>query len=82
MELVPTVEQAGLHPDAKRSLQQEFEESRGVHDDHADSRSARMTTAAGVCNVTRFRLWMASLRTIESPWGCRHPLADRTPGRL
>ena len=58
MELVPISKQAGLDPDAKRSLQQKFEESRGVDDNHADSRSSRMTTAAGVFNVTRFRLWM------------------------
>ena len=29
-----------------------------VDDDHADSRSSRMTNAAGVFNVTRFRLWI------------------------
>src|SRR4051794_7602903 len=57
MELVAIPKQARLDPGAKGSLQQEFEESRGVEDDHADSRSSRMTTAAGVFNVTRFRLW-------------------------
>ena len=58
MELVPISKEAGLDSGAKRSLQQKFEEGRGVDDDHADSRSSRMTTAAGVFNVTRFRLWI------------------------
>jgi hypothetical protein len=57
MELVPTFEKARLYPDAKRCLQQKFEERRGVDDNHAESRSCRMTTAAGVFNVARFRLW-------------------------
>ena len=35
-----------------------------VDDDHADSRSSRITTAAGVFNVTRVRLW--SLASISS----------------
>ena len=56
MELVLVAKKTGLDPGAKRSLQQKFEEGRGVDDDHADSRSSRMTTAAGVFNVTRFRL--------------------------
>ena len=57
MELLPFSKEAGLDSGAKRSLQQKFEESRGVDDDHAESRSSRMTTAAGVVNVTRFRPW-------------------------
>ena len=56
MELVPVSKEAGFDPAAQRRLQQKFKESRGVDDDHADSRSSRMTTAAGVFNVTRFRL--------------------------
>jgi hypothetical protein len=32
-----------------------LEQGGGVDDDHADSRSSRTTTAAGVLNVTRFR---------------------------
>ena len=32
MELVPVSKEAGLDPGAKRSLQQKFEESRGVDD--------------------------------------------------
>ena len=58
MELVAVSKEAGLDPAAKRSLQQKFKESRGVDDDHADSRSCRMTAAAGVFSVTRFRLWI------------------------
>src|SRR5262245_5334359 len=57
MELVLVPKEASLNPDAKRSLQQKFEESRGVDDDHADSRPSRRTPAAGVFNVTRFRPW-------------------------
>src|SRR5436190_670328 len=57
MHLVPIAKQAGLDPGAQRSLQQKFDEGRGVDDDHADSRSSRITTAAGVFNVTRFRPW-------------------------
>ena len=55
MELVLVPEKTRLHSGPKRSLQQKFEEGRRVDDDHADSRSSRMTTAAGVFNVTRFR---------------------------
>ena len=58
MELLLIAKETGLDPDAKRSLQQEFKEGRGIDDDHADSRSSRMTTAPGVFNVTRFRLWI------------------------
>src|ERR1700681_4123739 len=58
MELVLVPEKTGLDSGTKRSLQQKFEEGRSVDDDHAESRSSRMTTAAGVFNVTRFRLWI------------------------
>src|SRR5436309_8055676 len=57
MELVLVSEKTGLDFGTERSLQQKFGEGRSVEDDHADSRSSRMTTAAGVFNVTRFRLW-------------------------
>ena len=40
---------------AQRRQQEKFEQGRSVDDDHADSRSSRMTTAAGVFKVTRFR---------------------------
>jgi hypothetical protein len=55
MELVVVPEKARLHSGPKRRLQQKFEQGGGVDDDHADSRSPRTTTAAGVFNVTRFR---------------------------
>jgi hypothetical protein len=58
MEIILVSKKAGLDPDAKRSLQEKLEQGRGVDDDHTDSRSSRMTTAAGVFNVTRFRLWI------------------------
>src|SRR6476646_9117332 len=58
MELVLVPEEAGLDSGAERRLQEKFEQRRGVDDDHAGSRSARMTTAAGVFNVTRFRPWI------------------------
>ena len=41
--------------------QQEFEDGRGVDDDHAESRSSRMTTAAGVFNLTGVRRWIRVL---------------------
>jgi hypothetical protein len=56
MELVLVSKQAGLDSGAEQSLEQKLEEGRGVDVDHADSRSSLMTTAAGVFNVTRFRL--------------------------
>ena len=55
MELVVVPEKTRLHSGPKRRLQQKFQEGGGVDDDHADSRSSRTTTAAGVFNVTRFR---------------------------
>ena len=55
MEVVVVPEKARLHSRPKRRLQQKFQEGGGVDDDHADSRSSRTTTAAGVFNVTRFR---------------------------
>src|SRR4051812_18458468 len=58
MELVPSPKKARFDPRAERRLQQKFEEGRRVDDDHCASRSARMTTAAGVFNVTRFRPWI------------------------
>jgi hypothetical protein len=54
----PGREKAGLDSSAKRRPQEKLEQGRGVDDDHADSRSWRMTTAAGVFKVTRFRLWI------------------------
>ena len=56
MQLVLISEKPGLDPGAKRCLQEKFQKRRRVEDDHADSRSSRMTTAAGVFNLTCFRL--------------------------
>ena len=55
MELVLVSKEARLDPGAERGLQEEFQQRRGVDHNHADSRSSRMTVAAGVFNVTRFR---------------------------
>ena len=55
MELVFVAKETGLDSTAKGSLQQKLQHGRRVDDDHADSRSSRMTTAAGVLRVTRFR---------------------------
>ncbi len=38
-------------------LEQEFGDRGGIDDDHADSRSRRMMSAAGVLNFTRVRAW-------------------------
>ena len=58
MELVLVSKEASLDLGTKRSLQQNFEQGRGVDNNHAVSRSSRMTTEAGVFKVTRFRLWI------------------------
>lgn len=55
MPLVRIAKQAGLYPGTKHRLQKEFQQGGCVDDDHADSRSSRMTTAAGVFRVTRLR---------------------------
>lgn len=57
MKFVVGAKETGLDSRAKHGLQEELQQGRRVDDDHADSRSSRMTTAAGVFNVTRFRLW-------------------------
>ena len=67
MELVFVPEKARLDPSANRRLQEELQQGRRIDDDHADSRSSRMTTAAGVFKVTRFRLWI--LASISSRVG-------------
>ena len=56
MELVLVSKEARLDPSANRRLQEELQQGRRIDDDHADSRSSRMTTAASVFKVTRFRL--------------------------
>jgi len=65
--LVLVSKETGLNPGAKRCLQEKFQKGRGVEHDHAESRSSRMTTAAGVFKVTRFRLWI--LASISSRVG-------------
>ena len=56
VQFVPVAKEADLDSCAKRGLQEKFQQCGRVDDDHADSRSVRMTTAAGVLRVTRFRL--------------------------
>ncbi|MEO6239650.1 MAG: hypothetical protein ABIQ52_21850 [Vicinamibacterales bacterium] len=56
MEFVIVAKQAGFDACTKRRLQEKLQQGGRVDDDHADSRSSRMTTAAGVFRTTRFRL--------------------------
>ncbi len=67
VQFVLFAKEARLDSGAKRGLQEKLQQSRRVHDDHADSRSSRMTTAAGVRRPTRLRLW--SLANISSRVG-------------
>ena len=67
MELVLISKETGLDPGAELRLEEKFQQGRGVDDDHADSRSSRISTAAGVLKVTRFRLWI--LASISSRVG-------------
>jgi hypothetical protein len=67
MEFVTVLEEAGFDSDAEFRLQEQLQQRRCVNDDHADSRSSRMTTAAGVFRVTRLRAW--SLASISSRVG-------------
>jgi hypothetical protein len=67
MEFVLGAKEAVFDSHAKWSLQEKLQEGRGIDDDHVDSRSSRMTTAAGVFKVTRFRLWI--LASISSRVG-------------
>jgi hypothetical protein len=67
MKFVPVAKQACLDAGAKRGLEEELQHRRRIDDNHADSRSFRMTSAAGVFNVTRLRLW--SLASISSRVG-------------
>lgn len=55
MEFLGVAEEPGLYASANRGLQQELKQSRGVEHDHAESRSSRMTTAAGVFRARRLR---------------------------
>ena len=53
MELVLVAKETGLDSTAQRSLQQKLEQGRRIDDNHAVSRSSRMTAAAGVFKLTR-----------------------------
>ena len=55
MEFALVSKETRLDPSTERGLQEEFQQRRGVDHNHADSRSSRMTVAAGVFSVTRFR---------------------------
>lgn len=67
MEFVLLAKEAIFHSDPNWSLQEKLQEGRRIDDDHAESRSSRMTTAAGVFRVTRLRLWI--LASISSRVG-------------
>ena len=77
MELALVVKETGLDSSAKRSLQQKLQQRRRVDDGHADSRSSRMATAAGVLSVTR--LLLCSRASISSRVGraARRPISAR-----
>ena len=55
MKLVAIPEDSGFDPCAERSLQEKLQQGRGVDHHHAESRSSRITAAAGVFSVTRLR---------------------------
>ena len=55
MELIVVPEKAGFDANAERGLEQKLQHRGRVEDNHAESRSSRMTLAAGVFNVTRRR---------------------------
>lgn len=57
MEFVRVAKDTLFDSDANRGLQEKLQQRRRVNDDHADSRSSRITAAARVFSVTRFRLW-------------------------
>src|SRR4051812_21944631 len=56
MQFVVVAKEPGLDWRAKRGLQEKLQQRRRVDHDHAESRSWRITTAAGVFSPTRFRL--------------------------
>ena len=51
MEFVLVAKEAGFDSDANRGLQEKLQQRRRVNDDHVDSRSSRITTAAAVFSV-------------------------------
>jgi hypothetical protein len=56
VQFVVVGKEAGLNSCSKPGLQKELQQRRRIDDNHADSRSWRTMTAAGVFSVTRFRL--------------------------
>jgi len=56
VQFVVVGKEAGLHSGSNRGLQEKLQQRRRIDDNHADSRSWRMISAAGVFRVTRFRL--------------------------
>ena len=67
MKFVVIAKKARLDSGAKRCLEKKLQHRRRIDDDHAESRSLRITMATGVFNVTRRRLW--SLANISSRVG-------------
>jgi hypothetical protein len=56
MELLPVSKETRLHACTEAGLEEKLQHCRRIDDDHADSRSSRMTIAAGVFSVTPRRL--------------------------
>ena len=56
MKFVAVAKDAGLDSGPTRRLQEKLQQRRRVDNNHADSRSSRITTAAGVFKVTRRRV--------------------------
>jgi len=57
MEIIIVPIDTPLDTGAKLRLEQAFSDRGGINDDHADSRSLRMISAAGVVSFTRVRAW-------------------------
>ena len=60
MEFISANKEAGLDACAQRRLQEKLGHRRSIDDDHANSRSSRMTVAAEVFSETRVRLRIRS----------------------
>lgn len=67
VEVVAVAKQPRFNVGAERRLQEQLRHGRRVDDDHADSRSRRMTSAAGTFSSTRERPWI--LASISSRVG-------------
>lgn len=55
VQFVTVAKEAGLDSSAERRLQEKLQQRRCVDNDHVDSRSSLIMTAAGVFRVTRLR---------------------------